>query len=142
VFHASLDDMLPHSDFLSVHCASTPETRGLINERTLALLPEDAILVNTSRGDVVDDDALISALQSGKLAAAGLDVFPRRARHRSALPHPRQRLSAAASRLGDASDPQRHGHAGAGQPGGLLQRQNPGRPAHRLTRRCQLRSRL
>jgi lactate dehydrogenase-like 2-hydroxyacid dehydrogenase len=75
VFHASLDDMLPHCDFLSVHCASTPETRGIINERTIALLPRDAILVNTSRGDVVDDDALISALQSGKLAAAGLDVF-------------------------------------------------------------------
>ncbi len=75
VFHARLDDMLPHSDFVSVHCASTAETRGLINERTLALLPKDAILVNTSRGDVVDDDALIAALQSGRLAAAGLDVF-------------------------------------------------------------------
>jgi glyoxylate reductase len=75
VFHAHLADMLPHCDFLSVHCASTSETRGLINERTLALLPTDAIVINTSRGDVVDDDALISALQSGKLAAAGLDVF-------------------------------------------------------------------
>jgi glyoxylate reductase len=74
-YHASFDDMLPHCDFLSVHCASTPETRGLINERTIGLLPPDAILVNTSRGDVVDDDALISALQSGRLAAAGLDVF-------------------------------------------------------------------
>ena len=75
MYHAALDDLLPHCDFLSVHCASTPETRGIINERTIALLPRDAILVNTSRGDVVDDNALISALQSGKLAAAGLDVF-------------------------------------------------------------------
>ena len=75
VFHASFEDMLPHCDFLSVHCASTPETRGLINERTIDLLPPDAILINTSRGDVVDDDALISALRSGRLAAAGLDVF-------------------------------------------------------------------
>jgi glyoxylate reductase len=74
-YHASFDDMLPHCDFLSVHCASTPETRGIINARTIGLLPPDAILVNTSRGDVVDDDALISALQSGRLAAAGLDVF-------------------------------------------------------------------
>ena len=74
-YHASLDDLLPHSDFLSVHCASTPETRGIINERTIGLLPKEAILVNTSRGDVVDDDALIGALQSGRLAAAGLDVF-------------------------------------------------------------------
>jgi glyoxylate reductase len=75
VYHASFEDMLPHCDFLSVHCASTPETRGMINEAAIALLPRDAILVNTSRGDVVDDDALIAALQSGRLAAAGLDVF-------------------------------------------------------------------
>jgi lactate dehydrogenase-like 2-hydroxyacid dehydrogenase len=75
VYHANLDDMLPHCDFLSVHCASTPETRGIVNERTIALLPPDAILVNTARGDIVDDDALITALQSGRLAAAGLDVF-------------------------------------------------------------------
>jgi lactate dehydrogenase-like 2-hydroxyacid dehydrogenase len=75
IFHANLDDMLPHCDFLSVHCASTPETRGLINDRTIARLPDGAIIVNTARGDIVDDEALISALQSGKLAAAGLDVF-------------------------------------------------------------------
>lgn len=75
VYHARFADMLPQCDFLSVHCASTPETRGLINERTIGLLPRDAILINTSRGDVVDDDALIAALQSGRLAAAGLDVF-------------------------------------------------------------------
>jgi lactate dehydrogenase-like 2-hydroxyacid dehydrogenase len=75
VYHASFEDMLPHCDFLSVHCASTPQTRGMINEAAIALLPRDAIIVNTSRGDVVDDDALIAALQSGRLAAAGLDVF-------------------------------------------------------------------
>jgi lactate dehydrogenase-like 2-hydroxyacid dehydrogenase len=75
VYHASLDDMLPHCDFLSVHCASTPETRGIINEHAINLMPANAIVVNTSRGDVVDDEALITALQSGRLAAAGLDVF-------------------------------------------------------------------
>ncbi|MFW6077580.1 MAG: 2-hydroxyacid dehydrogenase [Hyphomicrobiales bacterium] len=75
VYHATLDDMLPHCDFLSVHCASTPETRGIINAHAIGLLPADAIVVNTSRGDVVDDEALITALQSGRLAAAGLDVF-------------------------------------------------------------------
>lgn len=75
VYHAGFEDMLPHCDFLSVHCASTPETRGLINEAAIVLLPRDAIIVNTSRGDVVDDDALIAALKSGRLAAAGLDVF-------------------------------------------------------------------
>jgi glyoxylate reductase len=73
--HARFEDMLPHCDFLSINCASTPETRGIVNAKTLALLPEGAIVVNTARGDIVDDDALIAALSSGRLAAAGLDVF-------------------------------------------------------------------
>lgn len=75
VYHATLEDMLPHCDFLSLHCASTPETRGIVNERTIALMPDGAILVNSARGDVVDDDSVIAALKTGKLAAAGLDVF-------------------------------------------------------------------
>ncbi|WP_137391377.1 2-hydroxyacid dehydrogenase [Rhodoligotrophos defluvii] len=74
-FHAVLDDMLPHCDFLSVNCASTPETRGAIDRRRIGLLPEKAIIVNTARGEIIDDDALIAALESGKLAGAGLDVF-------------------------------------------------------------------
>jgi len=74
-FHARFADMLPHCDILSVNCASTPETRGMVNAAALALLPEGAIVVNTARGDIVDDDALIAALSSGRLAAAGLDVF-------------------------------------------------------------------
>jgi lactate dehydrogenase-like 2-hydroxyacid dehydrogenase len=73
--HARFEDMLPHCDFLSINCASTPETRGIVNAKTLALLPQGAIVVNTARGDIVDDDALIDALSSGMLAAAGLDVF-------------------------------------------------------------------
>jgi glyoxylate reductase len=72
---AVLDEMLPDCDFLSVCCASTPLTRGMVNERFLSLLPVGAILINTARGDIVDDDALIGALASGRLAAAGLDVF-------------------------------------------------------------------
>jgi lactate dehydrogenase-like 2-hydroxyacid dehydrogenase len=74
-FHTSFEDMLPHCDFLSINCASTPETRGIVNAHTIALLPHSAIVVNAARGDIVDDDALIAALTSGKLAAAGLDVF-------------------------------------------------------------------
>jgi lactate dehydrogenase-like 2-hydroxyacid dehydrogenase len=74
-FHADLFDMLPFSDFLSINCASTPETRGLVNEKLIARLPDGAIIVNSARGDIVDDDALIAALKSGRLAAAGLDVF-------------------------------------------------------------------
>ncbi len=75
IYHGTFEDMLPHCDFLSLNCVSTPETRGIINARTLAMLPKGAVLVNTARGDLVDDDALIAALQSGHVAAAGLDVF-------------------------------------------------------------------
>ena len=74
-YHARFADMLPNIDFLSINCASTPETRGMVNAAALALLPPGAIVVNTARGDIVDDDALIAALASGRLAAAGLDVF-------------------------------------------------------------------
>jgi len=74
-YHARLADMLPFCDYLSINCASTPKTRNLIDANTLALLPDGAILVNSARGDIVDDDALLDALKSGKLAAAGLDVF-------------------------------------------------------------------
>ncbi len=74
-YHDSLDSLLEVSDFLSIHCPSTDETRSSIDARRLSLLPEGAVLINTARGDIVDDDALIAALQSGRLFAAGLDVF-------------------------------------------------------------------
>ncbi|MBI2719250.1 MAG: D-glycerate dehydrogenase [Rhizobiales bacterium] len=74
-YHGRFADMLPHCDFLSINCTSTPETRGIVNAANLALMPWGAILVNSSRGDIVDDDSVIGALQSGQLAAAGLDVF-------------------------------------------------------------------
>lgn len=75
VYHKTLEDMLPHCDFLSIHCPATPETHHILDREHLALLPEGAIVVNTARGSVVDDEALIEALKSGKVAAAGLDVF-------------------------------------------------------------------
>lgn len=74
-FHASLEEMLPQIDVLSLHCPTTPETVGLMNARTFALLPDNAIFVNTARGALVDEPALIEALTSGKLFAAGLDVY-------------------------------------------------------------------
>ena len=74
-FHAELDSLLAQSQFLSIHCPATPETHHLLNAERIARLPEDAVVVNTARGAVVDDDALIAALQSGRLFAAGLDVF-------------------------------------------------------------------
>lgn len=75
VFHETVESLLAVSDVLSLHCPATPETTGIINARTLAALPERAILVNTARGALVDEDALIAALRSGRLFAAGLDVF-------------------------------------------------------------------
>lgn len=75
IFHATLEDLLPHCQFLSIHCPATHETGNLLNAERIALLPSEAILVNTARGAVVDDDALIDALRTGRLFAAGLDVF-------------------------------------------------------------------
>lgn len=74
-FHDSLESLLAVSDVLSLHCPTTPENIGILNARTLALLPDRAIVVNTARGALVDESALIDALRSGKLFAAGLDVF-------------------------------------------------------------------
>jgi glyoxylate reductase len=75
IFHADPDEMLPNHDFLSTNCPGSVETRHFVNERRIALLPDGAVVVNTARGPVIDDDALIGALRSGKLAAAALNVF-------------------------------------------------------------------
>lgn len=74
-YHERLETLLPLSEFLVLHCPSTPETHRLINRDTLAQLPDGAILVNAARGGVIDEADLIEALRSGKLAAAGLDVY-------------------------------------------------------------------
>jgi phosphoglycerate dehydrogenase-like enzyme len=70
-----LDEVLRRSDYVSVHCPLTPETEGLIDARRLALMKPNAILVNTSRGAVVDEDALADALDSGRLGGAAIDVM-------------------------------------------------------------------
>jgi lactate dehydrogenase-like 2-hydroxyacid dehydrogenase len=75
VFHANPDDMLAHCDFLSINAPMTPATRKWVNAERIAKLPKGAIVVNTARGAVVDDEALIAALKSGHLFAAGIDVF-------------------------------------------------------------------
>ena len=75
IYHETVEDLLPHCDVLSIHCPATPQTTGLVNQERIAMLPDGAIVVNTGRGGVVDDEALIEALTSGKLFAAGLDVF-------------------------------------------------------------------
>jgi len=71
----SLDQMLPRMDIVSVNCPSTPQTQGLLSRERLSLLQPHAYLVNTSRGDVIDEAALIDLLSNNGIAGAGLDVY-------------------------------------------------------------------
>ena len=81
----SLEKLLRESDFVSLHCPSTPETHHLMNAARFRAMQRQAILVNTSRGDVVDETALIEALDSGLIAGAALDVYDNEPDVRSAL---------------------------------------------------------
>jgi glyoxylate reductase len=74
-WHDDLDEMLGGSDFVTIHTPHTDQTEQLIDARRLALLKPQAYLINTSRGSAIDENALIDALESGRLAGAGLDVF-------------------------------------------------------------------
>ena len=69
------DDLLKRSDYISLHVPLIPQTKGMIGERELDLMKESAFLINTARGGVVDEGALIKALDENKIAGAGLDVF-------------------------------------------------------------------
>ncbi|MDH3582547.1 MAG: C-terminal binding protein, partial [Hyphomicrobiales bacterium] len=71
----NLRDMLGESDFVSVHCVLNDETRHLIGRAELAAMKQSAFLINTSRGAIVDEEALVEALQSRRIAGAGLDVY-------------------------------------------------------------------
>src|SRR5271170_4292125 len=75
VYHEDPSDLLRASQFLSLHAPETPQTRHFLNSKAISLLPPGAIVVNTARGGLVVDDDLIAALKSGRVAAAGLDVF-------------------------------------------------------------------
>ena len=71
----SLETLMAESDFVSLHCPHTPETRGLISREMIARMKPSAYLINTARGPVVDEEALIEALQNHKIAGAGIDVY-------------------------------------------------------------------
>lgn len=75
--YASKREVLKRADFVTLHCALTPETRHLISTAELRTMKPTSVLVNTSRGPVVDEAALADALEAGEIAAAGLDVFER-----------------------------------------------------------------
>jgi len=72
---SSIEEVLAQSDFVSLHCPGGAENRNLINAARLAAMKKGAFLINTARGDVVDQDALVAALEGGVIAGAGLDVF-------------------------------------------------------------------
>ena len=77
MFHADPEAMLKQIDILSINCPATPETTRFLDARRIGLMRDGAIVVNSARGAIVDDHALIAALRAGKLASAGLDVFDR-----------------------------------------------------------------
>jgi len=74
-YHATVESLIEVADFLSLHCPVTAETKGLMNADRFAMLPDGAVMVNTARGALVDEAALVGALDSGKLSGAGLDCF-------------------------------------------------------------------
>ena len=74
-YYSDLNSMLPECDFVSIHTPATPDTKNILNVSTIGLLPKHAVVINTSRGSTIDDDALIDALENKKIYGAGLDVF-------------------------------------------------------------------
>ena len=78
--YRELGVLLRESDFVTLHCPLTEETHHIIGKKELDLMKPTAILINTSRGPVVDEEALVSALRKGKIAGAGLDVYEKEPR--------------------------------------------------------------
>jgi len=74
-YHDSIQSLFSVSDILSINCPATPETTNIINKKTLEFFPEEAIITNSARGDMIDDEAMVKALISGRIFALGLDVY-------------------------------------------------------------------
>ncbi len=75
VYHKSLESLLSVSDFFSINCPSTKETKYIINRKNLKYFPKGAVISNSARGDMIDDEAMVEALKSGKIFSLGLDVY-------------------------------------------------------------------
>jgi len=75
IYHKSLESLLSISDFFSINCPSTKETKHIINKNTIKYFPNGAVISNSARGDMIDDDAMVEALKNGKIFALGLDVY-------------------------------------------------------------------
>ena len=75
IYHKSLESLLSVSDFFSVNCPATKETKHIINKKTIKHFPDGAVISNSARGDMIDDDAMVEALKNGKIFSLGLDVY-------------------------------------------------------------------
>jgi len=75
IYHESLKSLILVSDFFSINCPTTEETKKIINEETLSYFLNGAVIINSARGDMIDDEAMINVLKSGKVFALGLDVY-------------------------------------------------------------------
>ena len=75
IYHKSLESLLSISDFLSINCPATKETKHIINSKTIKFFPDGAVVFNSARGDIIDDEAMITALKNGKIFSLGLDVY-------------------------------------------------------------------
>ena len=75
IYHKSLESLLSVSDFFSINCPATKETKHIINKKTLTYFPDGAVLSNSARGDMIEDSAMVEALKSGKIYSLGLDVY-------------------------------------------------------------------
>ena len=74
-YHKSLESLLSVSDFFSINCPATKETKHIINNKTIKYFPDGAVISNSARGDMIDDDAMVEALKNGKIFSLGLDVY-------------------------------------------------------------------
>jgi lactate dehydrogenase-like 2-hydroxyacid dehydrogenase len=75
IYHKTIKDLFKHSDFLSINCPATQETNRIINKETISYLPDNVVIANAARGDIIDDEAMIEAIKSKKVFALGLDVY-------------------------------------------------------------------
>ena len=75
IYHKSLESLLSVSDFFSINCPTTKETKHIINSKTIKYFPNGAVISNSARGDMIDDNAMVEALKNGKIFSLGLDVY-------------------------------------------------------------------
>jgi glyoxylate reductase len=75
IYHNSIESLFSVSDFFSINCPATKETKHIINKKTLKYFPNGAVLSNSARGDMIDDEAMVESLKSGKIFSLGLDVY-------------------------------------------------------------------